>query len=34
MGLDRTITGRYEIADLRDLFDGDTRFTEPFGVGL
>jgi phenylalanyl-tRNA synthetase alpha chain len=34
MGLDRTITGRYEIADLRDLFDGDVRFTEPFGVGL
>ena len=34
MGLDRTITGRYEIADLRDLFDGDIRFTEPFGVGL
>ena len=34
MGLDRTITGRYEIADLRDLFDGDIRFTQPFGVGL
>ncbi|WP_230973371.1 phenylalanine--tRNA ligase subunit alpha [Aeromicrobium terrae] len=34
MGLDRTITGRYDIADLRDLFDGDIRFTEPFGVGL
>jgi phenylalanyl-tRNA synthetase alpha chain len=34
MGLDRTITGRYQIADLRDLFDGDIRFTEPFGVGL
>ncbi len=34
MGLERTITGRYEIADLRDLFDGDIRFTEPFGVGL
>ncbi len=34
MGLDRTITGRYEIVDLRDLFDGDIRFTQPFGVGL
>ncbi|MET0766423.1 MAG: phenylalanine--tRNA ligase subunit alpha [Aeromicrobium sp.] len=34
MGLDRTITSRYDIADLRDLWDGDVRFTEPFGVGL
>ncbi len=34
LGLDRTITGRYDIADLRDLFDGDIRFTEPFGVEL
>lgn len=34
MGLDRTITSRYDIADLRDLWDGDIRFTEPFGVGL
>jgi phenylalanyl-tRNA synthetase alpha chain len=34
MGLDRTITSRYEIADMRDLFDGDIRFTEPFGVEL
>ena len=34
IGLDRTITGRYDIADLRDLFDGDVRFTEPFGVEL
>jgi len=34
IGLDRTITGRYDIADLRDLFDGDIRFTEPFGVEL
>ena len=32
IGLERTITGRYDIADLRDLFDGDIRFTEPFGV--
>jgi len=34
MGLDRTITSRYDIPDLRDLFDGDIRFTEPFGVEL
>ncbi len=34
IGLDRTITGRYDIADLRDLTDGDIRFTEPFGVEL
>ncbi|GAA2069725.1 phenylalanine--tRNA ligase subunit alpha [Aeromicrobium halocynthiae] len=34
MGLDRTITSRYDIADLRDLWDGDIRFTAPFGVGL
>ncbi|MBC7633214.1 phenylalanine--tRNA ligase subunit alpha [Aeromicrobium sp.] len=34
IGLDRTITSRYDIADLRDLFDGDIRFTEPFGVEL
>lgn len=34
MGLDRTITSRYDIADLRDLWDGDIRFTEPFGLGL
>jgi phenylalanyl-tRNA synthetase alpha chain len=34
MGLDRTIMGRYDIADMRDLWDGDIRFTEPFGVGL
>ena len=34
MGLDRTITSRYDIADLRDLWDGDIRFTQSFGVGL
>lgn len=34
MGLDRTIISRYDIADMRDLWDGDIRFTEPFGVGL
>lgn len=34
MGLERTITGRYDIADLRDLYDGDIRFTEAFGIEL
>jgi phenylalanyl-tRNA synthetase alpha chain len=34
MGLDRTITSSYDIADLRDLWDGDIRFTASFGVGL
>ncbi|AXT85289.1 phenylalanine--tRNA ligase subunit alpha [Aeromicrobium sp. A1-2] len=34
IGLDRTITSRYDIADLRDLYDGDIRFTQPFGVEL
>lgn len=34
IGIDRTITSRYDIADLRDLFDGDIRFTESFGVEL
>lgn len=34
LGLDRTVTSRYDIADLRDLWDGDIRFTAPFGVGL
>ncbi|MCR4513737.1 phenylalanine--tRNA ligase subunit alpha [Aeromicrobium sp. 50.2.37] len=34
MGLDRTIISRYDIADMRDLWDGDIRFTQPFGVGL
>jgi phenylalanyl-tRNA synthetase alpha chain len=34
IGLERTITGRYDIADLRTLYDGDIRFTEAFGVEL
>lgn len=34
MGLDRTLTGRYDIADLRDLLDGDIRFSSQFGVEL
>lgn len=34
IGLDRTIVGRYDMADLRDLLDGDIRLSEQFGVEL
>jgi phenylalanyl-tRNA synthetase alpha chain len=34
MGLDRTLMFRHGIADLRDMVDGDVRFTLPFGVEL
>jgi len=34
MGLDRTLMFRHGIADMRDLVDGDIRFTLPFGVEL
>lgn len=34
IGLERTITGRCDIADLRDLVDGDVRFTQAFGTEL
>jgi len=32
MGLDRLLMFRHGITDLRHLFDGDVRFTEPFGM--
>ncbi len=34
MGLDRTVMLRHGIADMRDMVDGDMRFTLPFGVEL
>lgn len=34
MGLDRTLMFRHGIADMRDMVDGDVRFTLPFGVEL
>ena len=34
MGLDRTLMFRHGIADMRDMVDGDIRFTLPFGVEL
>jgi len=32
MGLDRLLMFRHGITDLRHLFEGDVRFTEPFGM--
>jgi len=34
MGIDRTLMFRHGIADLRDLFEGDVRFTTTFGSEL
>ncbi|MCW2812769.1 MAG: phenylalanyl-tRNA synthetase, alpha subunit [Nocardioides sp.] len=34
MGIDRTLMFRHAIADLRDLFEGDVRFTTAFGSEL
>ncbi|CAM3106048.1 phenylalanine--tRNA ligase subunit alpha [Skermania piniformis] len=33
MGLERTLQFRNGITDMRDIVEGDVRFTEPFGVG-
>ena len=32
MGLDRTLMFRHGITDIRDLYEGDVRFTLPFGL--
>ncbi len=34
MGIDRTLMFRHGVADLRDLFEGDVRFTTAFGTDL
>ena len=34
MGIDRTLMFRHDVADLRDVFEGDIRFTQPFGVEI
>lgn len=34
MGLERTLQFRNGIADMRDMVEGDVRFSLPFGVGL
>ncbi|HNJ78838.1 MAG TPA: phenylalanine--tRNA ligase subunit alpha, partial [Marmoricola sp.] len=33
-GIDRLLMFRHGVADMRDLFEGDVRFTTPFGVEL
>ena len=34
MGLERTLMFRHGIADLRDMFEGDVRFSQQFGVEI
>jgi phenylalanyl-tRNA synthetase alpha chain len=34
MGLERTLMFRYGITDMRDMVEGDVRFTLPFGMEL
>ena len=32
MGLERTLMFRHGITDMRDMVEGDVRFTRPFGL--
>jgi phenylalanyl-tRNA synthetase alpha chain len=32
MGLDRAVMFRHGVTDIRDLYEGDQRFTLPFGT--
>ena len=34
MGIDRTLMFRHNVEDLRDVFEGDIRFAQPFGVEI
>ena len=34
MGIDRTLMFRHGVEDLRDVFEGDVRFTRPFGTEI
>jgi phenylalanyl-tRNA synthetase alpha chain len=34
MGIDRTLMFRHSVEDLRDVFEGDIRFAQPFGVEI
>ncbi|BCJ57133.1 phenylalanine--tRNA ligase subunit alpha [Micromonospora endophytica] len=34
MGIDRTVMFRHGVSDMRDMAEGDVRFTRAFGVGL
>ena len=33
MGLERTLMVRHQITDIRDIVEGDIRFTRAFGMG-
>ena len=33
-GIDRMLMFRHNVEDLRDVFEGDVRFTQPFGVEI
>jgi phenylalanyl-tRNA synthetase alpha chain len=34
MGIDRTLMFRHGVEDLRDVFEGDIRFAQPFGIEI
>ncbi|MGI8531440.1 MAG: hypothetical protein ACR2KN_00400 [Geodermatophilaceae bacterium] len=34
MGLERTLQFRSAVSDMRDIVEGDVRFTRAFGMGL
>ncbi|MBD8869252.1 phenylalanine--tRNA ligase subunit alpha [Nocardioides donggukensis] len=34
MGIDRTLMFRHGVEDMRDVFEGDVRFAQPFGVEI
>jgi phenylalanyl-tRNA synthetase alpha chain len=33
-GIDRMLMFRHNVEDLRDVFEGDVRFVQPFGVEI
>ena len=33
MGIDRTLMFRHGVSDMRDMVEGDVRFTRAFGIG-
>jgi phenylalanyl-tRNA synthetase alpha chain len=34
MGIERTLMFRHDVTDMRDMVEGDVRFTSAFGVDL
>ena len=32
MGIERTLMFRHDVRDMRDMVEGDVRFTQPFGM--